>query len=331
MSQTADHAASDRGGPERLDPDDPRVRAARAAEERVYEHYGLGLTERFVEVPELDRRVRVVETGTESGPPLVAIQGGLGYGLTWAPLLPELSERRLLVMDRPGGGFSDGIDHRTWPLKTIAARSTRALFDRFDLDEAPIVANSMGGLWAFRFALEHPDRVSAIAGLGCPALYPGTSAPFPMRLMSLPGVGGVLVDRLMRPEGADDAREAWGFLGHPDGTVRDLPDELDEAAYRMESLPTARRSWTSLLRQALRLRGANPASAFTPADLRRLSPPVSLLWGSDDPFGSVETGRAGVEHFPDAEFHEVGVGHLPWLDEPEACGEVVREFLARDG
>ncbi|WP_192918419.1 alpha/beta fold hydrolase [Salinigranum salinum] len=304
-----------------------RVRAAAAAEKRVYEHYGLERTEHTVDVPELDRRVRAVETGTETGPPLVAIQGGIGHGVLWAPLLPELIDYRLLVVDRPGGGLSDGIDYRAFPLETVAVSSTRALFDHFDLDAAPILGNSMGGLWALRFALAHPDRVSAIVLLGCPALFPDTSAPFPMRLMSLPVLGGVLVARLMQPDDATDAREAWRFLGHPDETATRLPREFDEAVFRMETLPTAHRSWTSLLRRALRLRGARPEAAFTSADLRRIRPPVLLLWGRDDPFGTVEQGRRGAAYLPDAAFHEVGVGHLPWLDDPASCGESVREFL----
>jgi pimeloyl-ACP methyl ester carboxylesterase len=58
---------------------------------------------------------------------------------------------------------------------------------------------------------------------------------------------------------------------------------------------------------------------------------VFLLWGRNDPFGSVETGRTGAEHVPDAEFHEVGTGHLPWLDEPKTCGDLLRDFLDRRG
>lgn len=314
-----------------LDRDDRPVREAHAAEARVYDHYGLETVDHFVDVPALACRVRVVETGDGSGSPVVAIPGGLGYGVTWAPLLPALTDHRVFVVDRPGGGLSDGIDHRDRPLASIAARSTAAVFDHFSLETAPIVANSMGGLWAFRFALERPDRVTAIAALGCPALYPGTSAPLPMRLASLPGVGRLLYARFMRPDEVGDAHEALRFLGHPPATATALPGAFHEAMFLMETLPTARRSWTSLLRAALRLRGANPASALTREDLRRLDVSVCLLWGRDDPFGTVDTGRRGLDQLRDADLHEVGVGHLPWLDEPERCGDLVTAFLDECG
>jgi pimeloyl-ACP methyl ester carboxylesterase len=112
--------------------------------------------------------------------------------------------------------------------------------------------------------------------------------------------------------------------------VTRLPDEYADVTYRMDNLPYFTLSWVSVVQSAVNLWGAVPKAALTPDDLRRIRSPVLLVWGSDDPFGSVETGRAGATYFPDAEFHEVGVGHLPWLDEPVACGERVCGFLAGD-
>lgn len=277
----------------------------------------------------LGLQIRVVEVGT--GPPVVLICGGHGPDAPWIPLLPELRDYTAYVMDRPGGGLSDGIDHRSLPLREIAARSTLGLFDHFELDEVPVIGNSMGGLWTLRFILEHPERVSGIVLLGCPALYPGTSAPFPMRLGSIPGLSGLIVENMMQSNDVGDAREALTWMGHPSETAERLPAEFAEMWYRMENMPHFKQTRVSLLQTGLTLWGADPEAAFTPGDLRQISAPVSLIWGSDDPFGSVETGRAGAEHFPDAEFHEVGTGHLPWLDEPERCGDLLRDFIDRRG
>lgn len=312
-----------------LDHEDPRVQAARTAERDLYQHYGVDPEEHYVEIPDLGLQIRVVEVGT--GPPVVLICGGHGPGTPWIPLLPELRDYTTYVMDRPGGGLSDGIDHRSMPLREIAARSTLGLFDYFDLDHAPVVGNSMGGLWTLRFALEHPDRVSAIGLLGCPALYPGTSAPLPMRLGSIPGLSGLVVDQTLQSGDAEGAREALTWMGHPSETAEHLPDEFAELWHRMENMPHFEETWVSLLQTALTLWGADSTAAFTSKDLHDVSAPVLLVWGSNDPFGSVETGRAGAEHFPNAEFHEIGKGHLPWLDEPERCGEILRDFFDRHG
>jgi pimeloyl-ACP methyl ester carboxylesterase len=99
--------------------------------------------------------------------------------------------------------------------------------------------------------------------------------------------------------------------------------------YRIDQLPYFTLAWVSVAQSALRLRGAVPEAALTPDDLREVRPPVSIVWGSNDPFGTVDQGRAGAQFFHDAEFNAIGVGHFPWLDAPEPCGEIVRTFLTR--
>jgi pimeloyl-ACP methyl ester carboxylesterase len=149
--------------------------------------------------------------------------------------------------------------------------------------------------------------------------------------MSIPGIGEHLVETVMQPEDVEAAQDGLEFLGHPGETVENLPLELVDAWYRMNRLPHFKRSWVSVLRRALNVRGASPEAAFTFDDLRNIRSPVLLLWGSNDPFGSVAVGQSGVEYFRDAEFHEVGVGHLPWLDEPEVCGALLRDvFTTQD-
>jgi pimeloyl-ACP methyl ester carboxylesterase len=311
-----------------LDRDDPRVTAARSAEREAYDYYGFDPDEYYIDVPELDLQIRVMEVGT--GPPVVLLPGGQGPGGIWIPFLSELRGYTAYVMDRPGGGLSDGIDYRSLPLHRQAASSTAALFDHFELLEAPLLGNSMGGLWSLRFALAHPDRVSGLALLGCPAVYPGTSAPFPMRLGSVSLISGYIVDTMMQSANVDDARETLEFLGHPSATANRLPEEFFEMWYHMEQLPHFKETWISLLPSVLSLRGANRAAAFTYEDLQAIRSPVCLIWGRNDPFGTVEAGKTGATHFQAAEFHEVGVGHLPWLDEPERCGKIVRAFIGRE-
>lgn len=85
-----------------LDHDDPHVRAARKAERNAYDQYGLDFSEHFIEIADLATRIRVVEVG--EGPTVVLIPGREGMGPIWLPLLPELREYTVFVMDRPGSG-----------------------------------------------------------------------------------------------------------------------------------------------------------------------------------------------------------------------------------
>ncbi len=62
----------------------------------------------------------------------------------------------------------------------------RGTLDALGLQRAVLVGNSMGGLFSIWFALEHPERVAGIVLPGTPAVTLETTAPKPMRMMSLP-------------------------------------------------------------------------------------------------------------------------------------------------
>jgi pimeloyl-ACP methyl ester carboxylesterase len=38
-----------------------------------------------------------------------------------------------------------------------------------------------------------------------------------------------------------------------------------------------------------------------------------------------------VHSMPHATLHEMRTGHLPFMDQPQACGPVINEFLRRNG
>ncbi|HWT32961.1 MAG TPA: alpha/beta hydrolase, partial [Microbacterium sp.] len=65
------------------------------------------------------------------------------------------------------------------------------------------------------------------------------------------------------------------------------------------------------------------------SELEAIACPVVLLWGSHDPLGAPDVGRALAERMPDARVIEVpDAGHLPWIDQPDMCADAVREVLA---
>jgi 2-hydroxy-6-oxonona-2,4-dienedioate hydrolase len=81
---------------------------------------------------------------------------------------------------------------------------------------------------------------------------------------------------------------------------------------------------------AERLLGSKPRYRITAEQLVTITQPVLYLWGTHDPFGSVETGRKIASLVPASEFHTlVDGGHLPRLDDPEYAGRLVTEFLDR--
>ena len=126
-----------------IDQDDPLSKAALAAEKRLFAHYGLEYKVHFVELKEPELNVCVLEVG--EGPPLLMVPGGAGDAWPLAPLMAELKGWRIIALNRPGGGLSDGIDHRQVDVRRLAVKTLKAVADALKLERVPVVCNSMGG------------------------------------------------------------------------------------------------------------------------------------------------------------------------------------------
>jgi 2-hydroxy-6-oxonona-2,4-dienedioate hydrolase len=83
-----------------------------------------------------------------------------------------------------------------------------------------------------------------------------------------------------------------------------------------------------MIEACVSLRGVRPDLRLGPKLLSRIRPPTLLVWGDDDPFGSVDVGRRASELMPRARLEVVSGGHLPWLDQPGRCASLATEFLA---
>jgi pimeloyl-ACP methyl ester carboxylesterase len=301
--------------------------AARLAEQELWRFHGLTVRESHIEAGTPSIRVRVLECGNASGVPLVFVQGGLGEAWGWASLIAKLTDFRCITLDRPGGGFSGGVDFLTIDLRHLAVDVLQRVLDASGIQQAVFVANSMGGWWTFQLAIGAPARVSRMVMAGCPAVLLGTSAPLPMRMTSTPLLSRVLV-RMMVPSSSAQARDLPVFLGHPREVGQRWSEYEAEVPYRLGNLPDFQRSWRTLLRLFLRPWGPNPRMRITAEQLRRIPQPTLFIWGKDDPFGSVDAGRRAAALMRDARLEVVGFGHLPWWDDADACARLVREFVS---
>jgi len=306
------------------DRSDKKVIAAEAAERRLFEHYGLQYSVHTVELDDPRVRIRVLEAG--SGPPVLMVPGGSGEAFPYAPLAAQLAGYRLIIVNRSGGGLSDGVDYGQVDMRRLAVDSLTAVLEAFDLERVPVIANSMGGLWTLWLAMERPERISAMVQLGCPALILGTSAPRPMRLLSIPLLNRALFP-VTTPGTIEQARKGLSMVGCSAETRQSLPDVFLETMVHMFNLPVRRAAWLSLMRTALRPRGANPSYQLQPDDLSRIEHPVLFIWGDNDVFGSVETGRRAESVMQNATLQVVRGSHIPWLDNPDECALLTNRYL----
>jgi 2-hydroxy-6-oxonona-2,4-dienedioate hydrolase len=307
-----------------IQPHDPRVSAAITTERDLFDHYGLSYTAHSIPIAEPNLRVRVLEVG--SGPPVLIIPGGSGEAWQFAPLMAALKHWRFIVLNRPGGGLSDAIDHRQIDIRRFAVTTLLKVLDAFQLDQVPVIGNSMGGLWAFWLALDAPARVSRIVQLGCPALILNTSAPAMMRLLAVPGLNHLVVST-MQPKNPDAALDGLRFQGSRPEVIAALPRELGAAAYAFFNLPTYRDTWRTMSAATMTLRGARRHYQLRADHLRHIPHSVQFIWGDADPFGDRNTARRAANLLPHAQLHEVQAGHLPHIDQAAVCANVIRKFF----
>ncbi len=71
-----------------------------------------------------------------------------------------------------------------------------------------------------------------------------------------------------------------------------------------------------------------PENIMTDGELSRIASPTAFCWGRRDPFLAPSDAATPIARIPTATLHEVNGGHGPWLEEPEACAEVVRTHFA---
>ena len=288
-----------------------------AAEAAMFRKFEVVPGERYV-ILDSGPRVRVLEIG--SGPPLLLLPGLGMVAAGWSSLLARLSGHRLLAVERPGCGLSDALDFGGLDLRTWAIQFVDSLVRALNLERPALVGNSIGGTSALWYAGAFPGRVESVVTIGAPPFVLDAQAPLAMRLLTLRPIG----NRALSRTSADGVDRMFTDMGHPHDAVS---AEMRELALASRELPHYRGGFLALLRAATGLTGRKVA--LPEAELTRISTPALMIWGRNDTHGPVATGQRMARVMPNARLEVRGAGHLPWLDDPDGCAQLINDFLAR--
>lgn len=290
----------------------------RQAQQRLLDAHGVAAVATVVDVPALRLRADVLVAG--EGPPVVLVIGGGVPAVIWAPLMARLPGRTLYAIELPGFGLTGTTryDHAT--LRRTAVAHLTGVLDGLDLPACPVVTQSMGSQWTAWLAAEQPDRVPAQVMIGCPAFFLDTSAPLPLRLMSVPGLGRLMQLQRPSPQGAERMLRTIGE--DPAGL-----DEIRDVLCAAQGMRVSTDATTALMRAVMSW--TRPRAGITvPADeLHGIGHPVRLIWGRGDAFGDVGAGRRIARAIPHADLHVVPGGHAPWFHHADDVGALVQDFL----
>ena len=101
-----------------------------------------------------------------AGDPVILLHGFPQTHMTWHRVAPALAERfRVIVPDLRGYGASDApaddAGHRVYSKRTMAA-DVVGLMDALGIERAAVIGHDRGARVAYRFALDHPARISRL-------------------------------------------------------------------------------------------------------------------------------------------------------------------------
>lgn len=275
---------------------------------------GLPVTERRIKLSGV--ATAVLEGG--DGPPLLLLHGGVeSGGAYWAPVVPALAQRhRVIVPDVPGLGesepFATPIDQAQFD------RWFRALLTAPPVGEPPVVvAHSLLGAFAARFAARHGELLRGLVIYGAPGIG---RYRMPLGLL----FAAILFD--LRPSlSAQQRFLRWVFID-PDATQAQHPQWFDAFnAYCVERgrQPHVKRTMRALVNVGMK--------QVPMADLERIAIPTSLLWGRADRMARVELAETAAAELGWPLHVIEDAGHAPHLERPDAFLATLNQAVQAQG
>ena len=245
-------------------------------------------------------RTSVIEAG--AGPPLVLQHGAIECGgIMWSPVIADLARRhRVVVPDAPGLGESDPVDRLDIDGFT---RWFDSFLDAVQLERPALVAHSLLGSMAARYAARRSDRLSRLIICGAPGVGP---YKMPWRLRY------VAIRAAIRPSPRNAERFDRFALLDLDATRRRDPDWY--RAFDAYNLLQAHRRH---VKRTMNRLVADQTKPIDHDELSRIHVLASLLWGRHDRMVPLAIGEAAASScgWP---LHVVDeTAHAPHVEAPD--------------
>lgn len=259
------------------------------------------------------RRIAWARAGT--GPPVVFCHGTPWSAQVWAAYAEALADRYTVhLWDLPGYGRSS--KDPAHPVHAgVHAKALRALLEHWGLERPHVVAHDLGGLVALRAHLVEGAAYASLFLVDVVAIGPSGS-PF-FRFVQehrgvLAGLPAYVHEAMVRAYVAGAAH-------------RPLPDEVLDALVEPWTGPEGQPAFYRQIEDYdLALLEENEAA------LPSLELPTRILWGTEDTWIPLATGRRLASLVPRAELTEVpGAGHLVPYDAPVALATALSDWLTR--
>jgi pimeloyl-ACP methyl ester carboxylesterase len=250
--------------------------------------------------------------GRGSASPVLVIHGLGSAALNWIPVLEQLRPhvQRVYAVDLPGHGFSDKPAELT---EDLLRDGLLEGLERSGHARALVVGHSLGGAAALRYVNARPDRARGLL------LFSPAGAPLSPEELDA-------VRALFTVETYEDAVK---FLRVLHARPAELRARVAAPFVRASLRDPQLRSWLSTVAPH---DGQAGSIWLDPAEIRKLSVPLRVVWGRDDrilPASALAFWRAHLP--PGAElFEPSGIGHTPFLDDRTWTVSQIRACAERE-
>ncbi len=275
---------------------------------------------RFVDVD--GTRIHYLDEG--SGPPLLLIHGlgGQMHHFTQFLLDRLKSNYRLVILDRPGSGYSTRPPQASAAIDA-QARTIAHFAKALGLERPLVVGHSLGGAIALSLALNHPEEVGGLA-LIAPATHPQDHVPPVFRGLE---IRSPLLRRLV----------AWTLAVPMSIVYRDFvlnivfgpqPVPADFATKGGGLLALRPRNVINASRDLI---AATDDFGNLAARYQSLAVPVGILFGAGDRIlDPAAHGEALAKKLPGADFELIeGGGHMIPITSAERCAAFIARMAQR--
>ena len=241
---------------------------------------------------------------------------GTGASLhTWEKWIDILSPGyRVISFDLPGFGLTGPDPNHNYQISRYSA-ILDSLMVKLKVDSFHIAGNSLGGLVAWRYTSQFPQKIltlNLIDAAGLP--QPGKKPPFIFQLAKLP----VLSTLMQKVTPKSIIKNSMLDVYKNDQLVTEkLIDRYFELSLR-EGNRTAFVKRMSQLNEKLDIN-----------DLKKITAPVLIQWGKDDRWIPLAKGYEFKKIIPKAELKIYNSGHVPMEENPMETVEDYMIFLKK--
>ena len=235
-----------------------------------------------------------IEVG--EGEPLLLLHGLMGALSNWEKVVEEFSPNYRVILPM--------LPIYDMPLLTTGVRALSKFVHKFikfkKLTNVVMLGNSLGGHVALIYVLAHPGYVKALVLAGSSGLYENS-------------LGGTFPRR----DNYNFVKERVEYTFYDPATAnKELVDEVFAMVNDRHKVIRIVAMAKSAIRHNMK------------KDLRKITMPVSLIWGRDDKITPPEVAVEFNELLPNAELHWIDkCGHAPMMERPEEFNVHVTAFL----